>query len=274
MITTYGCSEDKLTHYTALRVRHPFTVDGNLDKYPWQAAPKSPPFTDLMDGSPAFLETRCAVLWDDRNLYVAFWISEPKIRAQMTERDSRIYLENDVEVFIGGDDCYYEFQINALGTVYEVFYIWQEAYKRGGRFDRPEFDLCSANVDVLGGFQDGSRYEKHPRGKRWAFMDWDFPGLKSAVKLDGVINDDSCVDRGWTVELAFPRQGMNALFKPGMMPAGAGSTLRMDLSRFEKLAYNGYKPERHPGWALNQHGVYDSHIPECFSYIHLSDETV
>lgn len=44
-------------------------------------------------------------------------------------------------MFIAGPDCYYEFQINALGTIYEVFYIWQEAHKKGSYFDRPEFDL-------------------------------------------------------------------------------------------------------------------------------------
>ena len=65
-----------------------------------------------------------------------------------------IWNDNDVEVFIGGDDCYYEFEINALGTVYEAFFVWQDALKRGSRFDRPEFDLRTRDVDLLGGFQD------------------------------------------------------------------------------------------------------------------------
>jgi hypothetical protein len=274
MTKPYGCTEDMLTHYTCLRAGQAFNIDGNLDKYPWNKAPGSKPFVDMVTGKTAFLDTRCAALWDDENLYVAFWIQEPDIQAHMTERDSRVYLENDVEVFIGGKDCYYEFQINALGTVYEVFYIWQEAYKKGSHFDTPEFDLLTRNVDVLGGFQDGSRYEKHPRGKRWAFMDWDFPGLQSAVRLDGTLNDNSDIDNGWTVELAFPWQGMKALFGPDGLPFSAGDTLHMDFSRFEKLSFNGHTPPVHPGWSLNAHGVYDSHIPECFSLVHLSDEPV
>ena len=40
--------------------------------------------------------------------------------------DSFIWFDNDVEVFLGGEDCYYEFEINALNTVYEVFFIYQE----------------------------------------------------------------------------------------------------------------------------------------------------
>jgi hypothetical protein len=273
MSKTYGYSEEMLTHYTCKRAGQSFNIDGNLDKYPWETAPQSPPFVDLVTGAAAFLETRCAAVWDDENLYIAFRIQEPDIRAEMSERDARVYLENDVEVFIAGQDCYYEFQVNALGTVYEVFYIWQDAYTKGSRFDTPDFDLLKRNVDVLGGFQD-SRYEKHPRGKRWAFMDWDFPGLQTAVKLDGTLNDPSHVDNGWSVELAFPWTGMHSLLGPWALPVKEGDTLRIDFSRFEKLSFNGHTPAVHPGWALNAHGVYDSHIPECFSYVHLSSEEI
>jgi hypothetical protein len=45
----------------------------------------------------------------------------------------------------------------------------------------------------------------------------------------------------------------------------------MDFSRFELLENCGTRVEPHPGWALNKHGVYDSHIPECFSFVHFSD---
>ncbi len=274
MSDRYGCSDQLLTHYTCRRVTDQFEIDGNLDKFPWNACQPSPPFVDMVTGTAAFLETTCAALWDEENLYIAFWISEPDIQAQMTERDSRVYLENDVEVFIGGDDCYYEFQINARGTIYEVFYIWQEAYKANRRFQVPQFDLTARNVDVLGGFQDGSRYEKHPKGKRWAFMDWDFPGLKWAVKLDGTLNDNTDIDKGWTVELAFPWSGMKSLWHEGERTMKEGDTLRIDFSRFQKLNYNGQTPQRHPGWSLNPHGIYDSHIPECFSYVHLSADRV
>jgi hypothetical protein len=270
----YGTSEENLVHYTCFRTAGSFEIDGNLDKHPWKAAPASPPFVDMVTGAPAFLETRCAALWDDVNLYIAFRVKEPDIRAQMAERDSRVYLENDIEVFIAGRDCYYEFQINALGTVYEVFYIWQDAYKKGSRFDTAEFDLLTRTVDVIGGFQDETRYGKHPRGRRWAFMDWDFPGLKTAVQLQGTLNDSSSIDRGWTVELAFPWEGMKTLRGSDSPPVKAGDMFRIDFSRFQKLTYNGVTPPVHPGWSLNPHGVYDSHIPESFSYVHLSGEPI
>ena len=268
----YGIDEASLAHYTCRRANGPIEVDGNLEKSAWRAAPKSRRFVDLVSGEPGFLDTRMACLWDDEALYVGFWIQEPQVRATLTERDSFIWFDNDVEVFLGGDDCYYEFEVNAFNTVYEVFFIYQDALKRGSRFDLREFDLYERNVDVLGGFQDGSRIGKHPRGKRWAFMDWDFPGLKTAVKVDGAINDPAVVDAGWTVEIAFPWAGMGRLFADRAFPPKDGETLRVGFSRFEALRYNGKTAAESPGWALNAHGVYDSHIPECFSYLHFSDE--
>jgi hypothetical protein len=266
----YGCGESDLAHYTCHRTPHRFAIDGRLDKPAWREAPKSHRFVDLVSGVPGFLETRLASLWDDENLYVAFWVREPDVRARLAERDSHVWTENDVEVFIGGEDCYYEFEINARGTIYEVFYIWQDALKKGSRFDLPEFDLRERRVDVLGGFQDGMRYGKHPRGRRWAFMDWDLPGLRAAVQVQGTLNDASDADEGWTAEIAFPWRGLEHLAGRRPVPPRDGDVWRMDFSRFELLENGGAAVEPHPGWALNKHGVYDSHIPECFSFVHFS----
>jgi len=268
----YGCDESELTHYMCHRAPHRMAIDGRLDRPAWQDAPKSPRFVDLVSGVPGFLETRMASLWDEEYLYVAFWVSEPNVRARLAERDSLVWTENDVEIFIGGEDCYYEFEINALGTVYEVFYIWQDALKKGGRFDVPEFDLLKRKVDVLGGFQDGMRYGKHPRGARWAFMDYDVPGLRAAVEVRGTLNDPADVDEGWTAEIAFPWSGLKHLAGSRPLPPRAGDVWRMDFSRFELLENCGVAVEPHPGWALNRHGVYDSHIPECFSFVHFSEK--
>ena len=83
-------------------------------------------------------DTRAVVLWDEENLYVGFWLEEPNVQATLTERDDPIYYNNDAEVFIAGRDAYYEFEINALGTIYEVFFVWNEAYEDGGYAEVPE----------------------------------------------------------------------------------------------------------------------------------------
>lgn len=273
MDPVYGCPESDLFHCTCFRTEHPPVIDGRLDEACWLAAPRSPRFVDLVTGKPGFLDTRMAALWDDRCFYVAYWLEEPDVRARLEERDSFIWTENDAELFIAGPDAYYEFQINSRGTIYEVFYIWQDAHQKGGFFDRPEFDLYRRTVDIIGGFQDASRHGRHPRGRRWAFMDWDFPGLEWAVHIDGTLNDDRDIDRGWTIELAFPWSGMANLAQGRPIPPADGDIWRMDFSRFESLTSAGVRVQPDPGWALNRHGAYDSHIPECFSFVHFSAKT-
>lgn len=274
MSAAYGCGEERLAHYTCLRAPAPITVDGDLEKEPWRRAPRSSRFVDLVSGDPGWYDTRMACLWDDERFYVAYWIEEPQVRATLRERDSFIWNDNDVELFIAGDDCYYELEINAFGTIYEAFLIWQDAHGRGSRFDRPQFDLHTRDVDTLGGFNDRSRWRRHPRGRRWIFFDYDFAGLQTAVRVQGSINDPSVIDRGWTVEIALPWRGMADLFSSPRVPPRDGDLLRCDFSRFENLHSAGREVAPAPGWALNPHGVYDSHIPECFSYVHFSDRLV
>jgi hypothetical protein len=225
----------------------------------------------MVSGEPALYETRVACLWDDQAFYVAYWIEEPQVRATLTARDSFIWNDNDVELFVGGDDCYYELEVNAFGTVYEALFVWQDAMKAGGRFDRPQLDPRGPNVDMLGGFQDASRFGRHPRGRRFAFLDFDLAGLRTAVRVDGRINDSSTVDRGWTAEMALPWASLAPLFDRRSLPPREGDTLRCDFSRFEALRVHGKPVPENPGWSLNPHGVYDSHIPESFSVVHFTE---
>ena len=134
----YGCSDDKIAHYVCRRTTHPIAPNGHLDDPAWKFAERSTRFVDMVTGEPGLYGTHAAAVWDEEYLYVGFWIEEPYVRAGLTERDGLVFLENDVELFIDGGDCYYEFEVNALGTIYEVFYIWQDAY--GGR---PELDRKS-----------------------------------------------------------------------------------------------------------------------------------
>jgi hypothetical protein len=267
----YPIAEEKIAHYTSRRIPGPLEINGDLEKPAWKGAEQSRRFVDLVSGEPAFLDTRMASLWDGKNLYLAYWAEEPAVRANQTGRDSFVWFDNDVELFIDGEDCYYELEINAFNTVYEVFFVYQDALKKGSRFDRADFDLRERDVDVLSGFQDPARWGKHPRGKRWAFMDWDFPGLKTAVKVDGKINDPSRISRGWTVEIALPWAGFADLLPRRNFPPAPGESLRAAFFRFEALRYHGKDSGVSLGWALNEHGVYDSHIPENFSYLHFAE---
>lgn len=263
--------EERIAHYTAYRALAPLAVDGKLDEKSWRLAPRSPRFVDLITGQPTIHDTRAAVLWDDTHLYVGYWVEEPFVAAKLTERDSLIWSENDVELFIAGKDAYYELELNALGTIYEAFFVWEDGYQRSGYSQSQELAI---NAD---GYKpwNGVGFDKHPRGPRHAFFKWDMPGLKAAASVDGTINDDTDRDRGWTAEIAIPWSSLGVLAKADnrALPPRHGDTWRMDFSRFN--TYREAPPAKDSGgWAMNAHGIWDSHIPELFPYIHFSDKPV
>ncbi len=207
------------------------------------------------------------MLWDDDNLYVGFWIEEPNVTATLTERDSLIYTDNDVEVFVAGQDCYYEFEINAFGTVYEVLFIWDDAYESGGYSARPEFSRDLPGTRPF----NGVGFTTHPRGSRTGVWNWDFPGMRSAVAVDGTLNDDSDRDQGWTVELALPWAGMGPLAAERALPPHEGDEWRISFSRFNQ--YKGSEADS-SGWTMSAHGSWDSHIPELFPFVTFSTRSV
>ena len=262
--------------YTCYRAPAPFTIDGDLTKPAWRAVPRSPRFVDMVTGDPAIFDTRAAALWDDTHFYVSFDIEQPFVEAHLTKRDSLIFNESDVELFIDGGDCYYEFEINALGTVYEVFFVWKDSFGPGTRFDRPEFDVHRHQALTFGGDYDrtGEHFWKgtHPRGLRWAFLDWDFPGLQSVVQVQGTLNDRSVLDKGWTVELALPWAGMKTLANGRALPPKDGDEWRMFFGRFEKLVHSGVEVQPHPAWVWSKHGVYDTHQPDKWTTVRFSTE--
>lgn len=260
--------------YKAYKTKEKIVVDGKLNEKAWELAPKSPRFVDIINGGPALYDTKVALLWDEEYLYVGYWIEEPFVSATFTNRDELLFNENNVELFIDGGDTYYEFEINALNIIYEIFFIWKDAYKKGGKYDVPEFNLYERDVYTFGGnhdrisqhFWDGT----HPRGLRWAFRDWDLPGLKSAVHINGKINDNENIDKGWTVELAIPWEGMKWLANGRTLPPTDGDEWKFQFARYEKLI----SLEKNVGWAWTPTGSDDNHKPEKFTPIIFSTDFV
>ena len=267
------CDVDEIPQYTAYMVNTGPKIDGLLDESVWQMAPTSPNFRDLISGKETIHSTKAAVLWDDEYLYIAYWIQEPNVAATLTERDDLIYQNNDVELFIAGQDGYYEFEINSFGTIYEVFFLWEQSPSyQNGIYDT----IATLNSHQTGRKEfHGVGYKPHPKGPRIGYWNWDFPGLKSAVHVDGTINDNSDRDRGWTVELAVPWSGMRdlAIGDSRSLPPQDQDTWQMDFSRFNQ--YKEAPPAKDSGgWAWSPHGVWDSHVPECFTSIHFSKKEV
>jgi hypothetical protein len=103
---------------------------------------------------------------------------------------------------------------------------------------------------------------------RLGHFNWRFPGIRTAVHVNGTLNDDTDTDRGWTVEIALPWSGIRALFPEGKrtIPPKNGDLWAMDFSRFN-TAKAPAPAKDSGGWALNHHGIWDSHVPECFARV-------
>lgn len=222
-----------MSDYTAKKIPFSIMIDGNTKKEVWQKANWSPRFVDMVTGAPGMYNTQTAILWNDTNLYIAFKVEEPFLEAKLTERDSIIFLENDIEVFVDGGDCYYELEVNAANTIYEVFFIWKDAYTKGSKFDIPEFDVHQNNAYTFGGDYDrvGASFWKgtHPRGIRWAFTNFDLPGLQTAVQLDGTLNDNNDIDKGWSLEMAIPWKSLSLLANGKTIPPKPGDVWSLFL---------------------------------------------
>ena len=187
--------------YTCHRAKKPFELDGNINKPFWEDAPYTDEFLDI-EGShmplPRFV-TRAKMLWDDENLYVAAVLDGDEIWGHQTERDSVIFLDNDFEIFVDPDSDtyhYYEFEMNVLNTVWDLFL--SEPYRDGG--------------SGLNGY--------------------DMHGLRTAVHVDGSINDPSAENKCWSVEVVIPFAALYEYQKERRAPKN-GEFYRMNFSRVQ-----------------------------------------
>ena len=163
---------DKTVRYVCHRTEDAIDVDGQLQEEAWARAPRSPRFGDHT-GRRSLFDTRVAMLWDDQNFYMGFWLEDRDVCGAEGEDPLSVRQDNNAGVLLVGRGAYYELAVNPLGATLEMFHIWKDAYQRGGRYDVPEFDLAVHRPEVLGG---GSNSDY--RAMRWAFSHWRFPGLR------------------------------------------------------------------------------------------------
>lgn len=237
----------QLRYYLCYRTPQPLSIDGRLEEQAWKKVYWSEDFMDIQGKSkpkPRF-KTRVKILWDDDYLYIGAELEEPQVWGTLTRRDAVIYLDNDFEVFIdpdGDTHQYYELEINALNTVWDLLLI--KPYRDGGP----------------------------------AIHSWDIQGLKTAVAVNGTLNNPNDKDKGWTVEIALPWEVLKeaAPFKKKPEP---GDLWRMNFSRVEyrvKAVEGTYQKEKDPNygrdvpednWTWAPQGLINIHYPEMWGYV-------
>lgn len=227
--------------YVCYRTAMPPRLDGKLDDTAWRAAPWTNDFVDIEGDrrpKPRF-RTRVKMLWDDQFFYIGAQLEEPHVWATLTKHDSVIFHDNDFEVFIdpnGDNHEYYEFEINALNTGWDL--LLPRPYKDGGK----------------------------------AVNSWEIPGLKTAVHIDGTLNEPRDRDKGWSMELAFPWKVLGELaYRPA--PPKEGDQWRVNFSRVEwrhelvDRKYRRIPKTKEDNWVWSPQGVIDMHRPERWGYV-------
>ena len=206
------------------------TIDGVLDEPVWEDAVRLGPFVDDRSGGSGMgrslrplKETYARVLWDDWGIYFAFEVEDDDIWARQVEGDER-YLEWDenVQIFIddGGDEItYYQFVVTPLGIVFDTFNL-----------------MPTAPLDY------------NPWGRQLGLVDWDAPGLRTAVRVDGTLDvvpgwSNALVqdrDRGYVMEVAIAWESFRTTTTPGgnairktLQPQN-GERWRLGLYRIER----------------------------------------
>lgn len=222
--------------YRCHRTTGPVIVDGSLNEAAWAQAQRTPRFAQAGDGRQALLDTRAALLWDDAALYAGFWLEERDVWSTGQERTSLLWEENAVGISLAGPDAFYELWVSPANQTSEIFFIWKDGYTRGGRYDLPEFDLAAQRPMVFG----GDAGPAHPRGMRWGFLDWRLPGLRTAVQVDGTLDRRDDVDRGWSVEIALPWEGLSRLTRASLPPA-VGEVWPISLTRVQVLDHRAQR---------------------------------
>lgn len=242
-------------HYICYRTSGSILVDGLLNESAWLNADWTDYFVDIEGNKrpDPWYNTRVKMLWDDNYLYIAAFLEEPDVWATLTKRESVVFYDNDFEVFIdpdGDTHNYIEFEMNAFNTQWDLLLL------------RPYRDESGCNI---------------------AIDNWSMNGIKSAVWVDGTINNGNDRDRGWYVEIAVPLDAIGELNSKPVSPADGGH-YRINFSRVEwqtdwlngeyvkkGITENGkthFLPEFN--WVWSEQGVVSMHQPETWGYLQFS----
>ena len=183
-----------LPEYRVTKTATPPKIDGDTGDAVWQNA-ASVSLVRSFDGGPVKFKTTARLLYDDRNLYIAFDCEDPDVWGTMMTRDEALYTQEVVEVFLdanGDQRTYNELEVSPNNTVFDASFA---AYR--------------SDLEVA---------------KRWDAQ------MTTAVKVRGTLNNPTDRDEGWSVEMAIP---ISRLAEVPHVPPQPQDRWRFNLYRLE-----------------------------------------
>jgi len=186
------------------------------------------------------------MLWDEEHLYIYAKMEEPHVWGRLTQRDTIIYYDNDFEIFIKPfeqQSFYYEIEVNPLNTILDL--MMPKPYRFGGD----------------------------------ALMHWDVKKLKSAIHVEGTLNNSNDRDQYWAVEMAIPFKSLTT-FSRKAIPR-INDYWRINFSRVQwqhEVRHGEYARKVKDGkllpednWVWSPIGIVNMHHPERWGYVKFID---
>ncbi|WP_299782450.1 carbohydrate-binding family 9-like protein [uncultured Formosa sp.] len=234
--------------YTAYKTPEEINIDGEDSEAAWNKVEWTNLFIDIEGEKQPKYKTEVKMLWDDTYFYVLAKMEEPHVWADITKRDAIIFHNNDFEVFVdptGDTHNYYELELNALNTAWDLFV--SKPYR---------------NTNVV-------------------LNDWNITGLKSAVKVNGTLNNPNDIDTGWMLEIAIPWTAYKTGYFHKNVPTD--TFWRVNFSRVNwdfQIADGKYERKKDANgkylheynWVWSPMGVINMHEPEKWGYVFFSSE--
>ena len=234
--------------YIIPRSDQPIIIDGRDDDLSWKKATFTEDFIDIEGQKIPDQKTRLKMLWDGDFLYIYAHLEEKHIWATLKNRDTIIFYNNDFEVFFSPSNSnhnYGEIEINALNTVWDLL------------LDRPY----------------------NTKGN--PFFNWNIKNLKTAVHVEGTLNNPEDLDQYWSVEMAIPMPALIELKRPPKKKPLLGQQWRINFSRVQwdhDLIDNRYYRKKENGkflrennWVWSSQGAINMHLPEHWGYIEFGE---
>lgn len=255
LLTVISCAQTKIEitpeSYIAYKTSEVINIDGKADEAVWEKAKWTNNFIDIEGIKTPKYQTNVKMLWDENYYYILAEIKEPHVWGNITERDAVIYYNNDFEVFIdpdGDTHNYYELEINALNTVWDLF------------INKPYRELRNPVLN-----------------------DWNYSGLKSAITVDGTLNNPNEIDKSWTLEIAIPFKDLRTAYNQDNVPRD--KFWRVNFSRvnwqhditediYSRKKGKDGKFLHEYNWVWSPTGVINMHEPEKWGYVYFSSKKV
>ncbi|MEP2240170.1 MAG: carbohydrate-binding family 9-like protein [Maribacter sp.] len=232
--------------YIAENTIEKIEIDGEMKENSWNKASWSSNFIDIEGTKKPSYQTNFKMLWDNEYIYFFAELKEPHVWGTLKQKDTIIFYNNDFEIFFdpdGDTHNYYEFEINALNTIWDLYL--SKPYRNNGYVT------------------DG----------------WDFKGIRTAVKVNGTLNNAIDIDEGWSIEVAIPWSFTTAPGGTTKVPENESWRINFSRVNWDYDLHNGrysrmkdtagnFSPEYN--WVWSPQGVINMHEPEHWGYVYFN----